>query len=61
MVRAIQNDRPHRASAELANHVLELTESCVRASELGRHVELATSCERPKPLPAGLPDDSFGD
>jgi predicted dehydrogenase len=61
MVRAIQKDRPHRASAELANHVLDLMESCVRASELGQHVALTTSCERPAPLPAGLPDDSFDD
>jgi predicted dehydrogenase len=61
MVRAIENDRPHRASAELANHVLDLMESCVHASDLGQHVELGTSCERPASLPPGLPDDSFGD
>jgi predicted dehydrogenase len=59
MVRAIQSDRPHRASLELSSHVLELMQSIVTASDSGRHVELQTTCDRPAPLPPGLPDDTF--
>jgi len=59
MVLALQRNRPHRASGALALHVLELMESAVRASETGRHVTLTTTCDRPAPLPAGLPDDTF--
>jgi predicted dehydrogenase len=59
MVRAIQENRPHRASLELSSHVLELMESSVAASDSGRHVEPQTTCERPASLPPGLPDDTF--
>ena len=56
---------PYQALLELkqlhaAGHVLELMESIVVASESGRHVEPRTTCERPAPLPPGLPDDTFG-
>ena len=61
MVRAMASGRPHRASAELSCHVLELMESSITASETGRHVEPSTTCERPAALPAGLPDDTFDD
>jgi predicted dehydrogenase len=61
MVCAMRSDRPHRASGELALHVLDLMESAIRASEIGAHVELKTTCARPAPLPAGLADDSFDD
>ena len=59
MVRALASDRPHRASGELALHVLDLMEGALRASESGSHVQLETSCERPAALPAGLADDHF--
>jgi len=59
MVRAIQQDRPHRASLDLATHVVDLMESLVRASDEGRHLDVTTSCERPAPLGAGLPDDQL--
>ena len=42
--------RPHRASGELACHVLELMEKSVLASETGGTVTLETRCERPAPL-----------
>ena len=60
MIKAIQDDRPHRASLELSTHVLDLMESIVVSSDEGRHVEPATTCERPAPLPPGLADDAFG-
>jgi predicted dehydrogenase len=61
MVRAVQRKRPHRASGELALHVLDLMESSIRASELGAHLNLGTTCARPEPLAAGLPDDTLED
>jgi len=59
MVLAAREGRPHRASYELAAHVLEMMESILRASDEERHVALETRCERPAPLPAGLADDAF--
>ena len=61
MVWGMRSGRAHRASGELALHVLELMEASVRASETGTHVRLETRCERPEPLPAGLADDVFED
>ncbi len=52
---AERSGRAHRASAELALHVLELMEGAIRASERGARVELTTRCARPAPLPSGLP------
>ena len=61
MVLCAQRHRPHRASGELALHVLDLMESSIRASEIGAHVNLDTTCTRPEPLAAGLPDDTLED
>ena len=46
---------PHRASAELALHVLEVMESVQVAADSGAAVTVTTSCERPEPV-AGLVD-----
>jgi len=46
MAEAIHADRPHRASAELAFHVLEV----LLALEAGGRVEIESRCERPPPL-----------
>lgn len=53
MASAIRQNRPHRASAELALHVLEILEAFEASSVSGRHITLATHCERPLPLPLG--------
>ena len=47
---AIRDGRPHRASGELALHVLETMLSFERSSTEGRHVTLETSPARPAPL-----------
>jgi predicted dehydrogenase len=47
---AIVENRPHRASAELALHVLEALLALETASSNGRHVEIESRCERPEPL-----------
>ncbi len=56
MALAMQQGREHRANGELAYHVLDVMHSIHDASEQGRHIELASTCERPAPLPLGLRD-----
>jgi predicted dehydrogenase len=41
---------PHRASAELGYHVLEVLESIERASREHAEISLKSTCERPAPL-----------
>jgi predicted dehydrogenase len=55
MAYAIAEGRPHRASAELAFHVLDTMHSIYESAETGRRVALASSCERPAALPVGWP------
>jgi predicted dehydrogenase len=55
MARAIRTGRPHRASGDLAFHVLEVMEAFTVSSAKGRHVNIRTSCKRPEALPVGLP------
>ena len=47
--------RPHRASGELAYHVLDLMHAFVDASESGAHVMVESTCAQPAPLPVDLP------
>jgi predicted dehydrogenase len=54
MAVAIRSGRAHRASGELAAHVLEVMNAFEISSQTGRHVHIQTRCERPAPLPAGL-------
>lgn len=49
MALALRRDRPHRAGAEMALHVLEAMEALERSAATGRHVELVTTCGRPDP------------
>lgn len=56
MAYAIRNGRSHRASGEMAYHVLDTMHAILEASDTGQHRELSSSCARPAPLPAGLPD-----
>lgn len=53
---ALRTGRPHRASGELAYHVLDAMHAVLEASSSGQHVELTSTCEHPAPLPAGLPE-----
>jgi len=56
MARAIQAGRKHRASGELAFHVLEAMHGFHDASEQGAHYIMKSSCDTPAPLPLGLAD-----
>ncbi len=52
----VMKNRPHRASGELALHVLEVMEGVERSAAEGRVVEMATGCARPAALPLALRD-----
>jgi predicted dehydrogenase len=56
MAHAILSGRPHRASADLALHVLEVMEAFGRASDEGRAIDITTTVERPEPLSTSLVD-----
>jgi predicted dehydrogenase len=51
MARAIETDRPHRASGELAFHVLEVMDGILHAAADHAVVEIASTVERPAPVP----------
>jgi predicted dehydrogenase len=53
---AMQSGRKHRASGELAYHVLDIMHAVHDASHDSRHIELESTCERPAALPVGLAD-----
>jgi predicted dehydrogenase len=50
MAEAITEGRPHRASGELAYHVLEIMHGFHDASASGQYYKLKSSCSRPEPL-----------
>ena len=56
MAYAIQSGRPHRASGQLAYHVLEAMHGFHDASEQGKHYAMQSQAERPAALPTGLAD-----
>ncbi len=51
MAHALQSGRSHRASGELAFHVLEIMESIHVASDQARHISLESALARPEPFP----------
>lgn len=55
MAAAIRRGRPHRANGTMAYHILDVMHAILEASRLGRHVQLASACDRPAPLPEDLP------
>ncbi|MDR2536490.1 MAG: Gfo/Idh/MocA family oxidoreductase [Treponema sp.] len=50
MAEGISEGRPHRASGELAYHVLEVMHGIHNASASGTYYELKSACTRPEPL-----------
>ncbi|HZQ27364.1 MAG TPA: Gfo/Idh/MocA family oxidoreductase [Acidimicrobiales bacterium] len=50
MVLAAREGRPHRASGELALHVLDIMQSVHEASDQGSAITLTTTCTRPEPF-----------
>jgi predicted dehydrogenase len=54
MANAIRSGRAHRASGELAFHVLDVMEAAAEASAKGKAVKPGSTCQRPAALPLGL-------
>jgi hypothetical protein len=47
---AIREERPHRASARLAAHVVEILDGAKRSYETGEPVDLRSVFEPPAPM-----------
>lgn len=54
MAAAMRLGRAHRANGELAFHVLDIMQTVHEASDLGKTLDLASTCERPAMFPLGL-------
>lgn len=54
MATALQSGRAHRASGDLAFHVLDVMQSVGEASDTGQHIVMQSQPPRPAPLPLGL-------
>ena len=55
MAYAIQSGRPHRASGDLAFHVLDIMQALDESAALGQHVDIESTLELPLALPPDLP------
>lgn len=53
LARAVETGRPHRASGELAFHVLEIMEAVLAAGARHEVVALSSTVERPEAVPQG--------
>lgn len=53
---AVRDRRAPRASAEMAYHVCEVMEGILQSPKLGRYVDIASTCNRPAPLPENFPE-----
>ncbi len=58
MASAIASGRPHRASGDLAYHVLDVMHGVLDASASGAHYTPEYTPDRPAAFPTGLPEDS---
>jgi predicted dehydrogenase len=59
MAVAIQEGRAHRASGDLAYHVLDIMHAIHDASNENRHIHLTSGIERPAPMPLGMDNKGF--
>jgi predicted dehydrogenase len=59
MAYALRSGRPHRANGDLTYHVLDIMHALLEASDAGRHVDIASTCARPAPLPLDLPPNTL--
>jgi predicted dehydrogenase len=55
MAFAIAEGRPHRASGDLAYHVLDVMHVIYEAADAGRRIAPESTCERPAALPVAWP------
>ncbi|MFE4469768.1 Gfo/Idh/MocA family protein [Leifsonia sp. NPDC056824] len=59
LARAIETGRPHRASGELAFHVLEIMEAVLAAGARHEVVTLTSTVERPQAVPAEVRPETW--
>jgi predicted dehydrogenase len=57
MARAIETHRPHRASADIAHHVLDTMVSLLEASRLQRSLDVQSTCSVPELVVPGIPPE----
>lgn len=55
MALSLRTGEEHRANGQLGYHVLEVMHAVLTAAEEHRHVTIASTCERPAPLPTYAP------
>ncbi|OPZ26011.1 MAG: 1,5-anhydro-D-fructose reductase [Lentisphaerae bacterium ADurb.BinA184] len=61
LARALRQGRKPRAGGDLTYHVLDIMHAFHDASESGRHVQMASTCERPAPLATALREGDVND
>lgn len=61
MAYALRSGRAHRASGELAYHVLDTMQAILEASIEGEHMMITSTCSRPEPLPPGTLEMAWND
>ncbi len=59
LLSSVRAGRPHRASGEMALHVLELMTGSLRSALEGRRLDLVTTFDRPEPMQFQLPTNTF--
>ncbi|NSW90399.1 MAG: Gfo/Idh/MocA family oxidoreductase [Firmicutes bacterium] len=59
MAYALISGRSHRANGDMAYHVLDVMLGFLDTSNNGKHYEVASTCQRPSPLPMGLPANAL--
>jgi predicted dehydrogenase len=47
MIHAIENNKPHRCSGELAFHVLDIINSTIDAAKNNKEIEIQSTCRKP--------------
>jgi Oxidoreductase family, NAD-binding Rossmann fold len=52
LVQAVADNRPHRASGQLAFHVLEVMQAIVENASSGESTLIGSTCDRPAPIQA---------
>lgn len=59
MIDALRSGRPHRASAELAFHALEVMTAFERSAQSKKVIAINSTCGRPDPIARELVDGAF--
>ena len=54
MAVALRSGHLHRANGAMAYHVVDVMQAFLESSDEGKHIDIASTCTRPTPLPLGL-------